>query len=315
MDRRCFLSATLLTPLAMTHPLASAKSDARRILPASPSPAQAGPTGNLVYRNSMVGIFRFASGDELTFEPATFPEAKSGVAVSRQGLISVSLESGWDSVALGFYDLAGGLQTTVEVMRPSLYAFQLGAARFNADGTLLAVPVDELVSASSMARITRTLVYDWPTDTPRALIDGFEEPCWAVNELLVRHPETMAVHRLDAQFKDQGALPGLVVSQYYGGWDVSHDGRFIATVEDAATVKVYDRQAATSYQAVHDPQSGIIAVTFSPDGRHLALLSRFLQFTVPFVVPFDGASTAILDNALAIGDTLVDVGGRIGWAV
>ena len=263
----------------------------------------------------MVGVFRFARGDELSFEPGGDPNISPGVSVSRQGLISVALEGDWDSFGLAFYDLSGALQSTAQVMRPSLYPFQLGAARFNATGTLLAVPVDELVDASSMTRIERTLVYDWPSGTPHARIDGFVEPCWAGNELLLLHPETLALHRFDTQFKDQGPLPGLVVSEPYGSWDVSHDGRYIANVADASSVMVYDRQNATSYQAVHDPDSGIHAVTFAPDGRYLALVARFIEIFVPFVVPCDGATTAILDNTLTIGDTLADVRGRIGWAV
>jgi DNA-binding beta-propeller fold protein YncE len=152
-------------------------------------------------------------------------------------------------------------------------------------------------------------------------LEGLEEPCWAVDDLLLLDPTTSGVHRIrqiGTDFIDQGALPGVVVSPTHGGWDVSYDGRYIVTVDVSEgswhSVRAYDLQTGTSYLAVSDPNSATWAVTISPDGRYLALISLHLETHVLFVVPFDGANTVTLDSSKPRdGTTLADVSGRIGW--
>lgn len=284
--------------------------------PPPPPPTPSGPRGSLVYRNSgLVGIYNFATGTELQFDPGSSPFIDPGVSVSRDGLISASLAApGNGDFALGFYGLDGKAMTTYTVTRDG--AFQTSAVSFNADATRIAFSVDEPISPSNSTRDARTLIYTWPAGTPVAVLDGYEVPMWAgsAGELLVRDPQTLQLRLFNANLLDQGWLPNLTVSNLYGGIDVSRDGRYVLS-ENLTRIVAYDRSTGTSWTAVEDATAvtSTHSPTLSPDGRHLALLARDLLNFVPHVVPFAAGSTVDINSVQALSVGLADCSGRMGW--
>lgn len=283
--------------------------------PPSPPPAS-GPSGSLVYRNSgLVGVYNFATRAEIQFDPGTSPFVDPGVSVSRTGLISAALEGTASAdFRLGFYGLNGQPASTYSVTRD--LAFQTSAVVFNADGTRIAFSVDEPASANDTTRIARTLVADWPGGSIVAEIDRMDEPVWAGNELLLRDPATQRLRLYSSALVDLGLVGSIVVNTLAGGYSASADGRTLVYQDNSSGLRVmaYDRSNGSSWVAAEDNVSALRAPMLSPDGRHLALLTRGVFFDSPHVLPFAAGSTVTVDSAVhELTGGLVNCEGRIGW--
>ena len=285
--------------------------------PPSPPPPPAGPSGALVYRNSSaVGVYSFATRTERQFDPGSQPFPDPGVSASLAGLISTAREGGAGSdFNLGFFALDGTLASSFSVTRD--LAFQTSAVVFSADGTRIAFSVDEPASASNSTRIARTVVATWPAGSILAEIDLHEDPVWSGNELLVRDAATLRLRRFNSNLVDQGLLGTVQVGQQYGSCAASADGRFVAWQDNANPRRIValDRSTGSSWTAAQDDISDTRSPVFSPDGRHLALLTRGVFFDVPHVLPFAAGSTVTVDSAVhELSGALTNCGGRIGWA-
>ncbi|WP_425256845.1 hypothetical protein ACPOLB_15210 [Rubrivivax sp. RP6-9] len=289
--------------------------------PAAPTPPSppppTGPSGALVYRNSTaVGVYSFATRSERQFDPGSQPFPDPGVSASAAGLVSTAREGDAGSdFNLGFFRLDGTLATSFSVARD--LAFQTSAVVFSADGTRIAFSVDEPASPSNSTRIARTVVATWPAGSILAEIDLHEDPVWAGNELLVRDAATLRLRRFDTNLVDQGLLGTVQVGQQYGSCTASADGRFVAWQDNASPrrIQALDRSTGGSWTAVQDDVSDTRSPVFSPDARHLALLTRGVFFDVPHVLPFATGSTVTVDSAVhELGGALTNCGGRIGWA-
>lgn len=278
--------------------------------------APAGLSGHLVYRNSsQVGVLDLATGAEVVFEPDPSPFVDPGVAVSRDGRITVAVAGETNRrFVVAVYGLDGKAVSTISLERP--FSFQTGAAVYDATSRRFLIAVDEPRSASDDDRIPRVLLFDAAGGDEVATIDGFEEPVWAGTDgdVFVRHPETNRLHLYDDRLRVTGQLH-LATTSHVGAYDVSRDGRYVAfEIEGGREIHVYDRENRDRWVAAADTTSSLLSPTFSPDGRHLAFIARDTINHVPHVVPLDAGLTVVVDSARhAVATKLADCRGRIGW--
>ena len=280
--------------------------------------SSAGPSGSLVYRNSGVAaVYSFSTKTELQFNPGTAPFGNPGMAVSPTGIVtSAKLGDQFVYFDVGLFGLDGRSISTLRMRRE--LASQTGAAVYNADGSRLALSLNEPTSASVNARVDRVVVLAMPAGTTVATIDGYEEPIWLGNsgELVVRDPNTKALYRVSADLRTVTRLADLVSSTFNGAYSASADGRFIVyqPSNSNSSIRAYDRSNNTSWVAATDRLSDLKSPVLSPDGRFMAVHSRFFLATVPHVVPFGPNSTVAVDTTHALTNTIAECGGRMGWA-
>jgi hypothetical protein len=276
------------------------------------------PSGSLVYRNSGVAaIYAFSNRSELRFDPRSAPFVNPGVAVSTNKIVTSAIEGdGQTYFDVGMFGLNGQLSTTLRMRRE--LSFQTGAAVFNADGSRLALSVDEPASALDDTRIARVVVLAMPSGQTVASIDGYEEPVWlgSSGELLVRDPDTKAMYVVAANLSTVTRLADLVSGPAIGAYSASADGRYIVyqTGASASTVRAYDRTNNAGWVAATDRLGDLKSPVLSPDGRFMAVLARDTLSVVPHVVSFSPNVTVAVENAPhALQNTLGECKGRMGW--
>ncbi len=276
------------------------------------------PTGSLVYRNSgTAAVYTFSDRSELRFDPRTAPFVNPGMAVSTSKIVTSAIEGdGRTYFDVGMFGLNGQLNTTLRMRRE--LAFQTAAAVFNADGSRLALSVDEPASASDDTRIARVVVISMPSGQALASIDGYEEPVWlgSGGELLVRNPDTKAMYVVGADLRTVTRLADLVSGTAIGAYSASADGRTIVyqTGASASTVRAYDRNNNSGWVAAADRLSDLKSPVLSPDGRFLAVQARDTLTVVPHIVSFAANTTVVVESTQhALRDTLGECKGRMGW--
>jgi hypothetical protein len=275
------------------------------------------PTGSLVYRNSGVAaVYNFATNTELRFDPQTAPFVKVGMAVSPGKLITSSIEGdGRTFFDVGIFGLDGKLVTTLRMRRE--LATQTGAAVFNADGTRLALSLNEATLATNKAIIGRVLVLEMPSGKTVTTIDGYEEPVWlgSSGELLVRNAEDKRMFVLGADLRTVTRLSTLVSSTQTGAYNATADGRYIVyqNAVSESTIYAYDRSSGAGWLAANDRISSLRSPVVSPDGRFMAVFSRVALATVPHVIPFGVNVTVEVDDPYALKNTIAECGNRMGW--
>jgi dipeptidyl aminopeptidase/acylaminoacyl peptidase len=269
----------------------------------------------LAYRNgSQLGLWRFATAGELLVDPGERPGIGNvGVGVSRSGRVSVLRDgSGVDEWLIVLYDLGGNQVDALRVQRE--LAFPISAATLDDAGARLAFAVDEPASASVSTRITRTLVVDVTSGAVLARLDGVEDPVFggAAGTLFVRDSASGRLRVLDASYGGARTLP-VEPEAMVGSYDVSADGRRVAYAR-ALDIWIHDIETGSDRIAVTDGGSELFSPAFSPDGTRLAVLATLVTSRVPHVVALDNAAPVALTSALALPDTIVECGGRMGWA-
>ena len=275
-------------------------------------------SGSLVYRNSGVAaVYAFASNTELRFDPRTAPFVNPGMAVSTSRVATSAIEGdGRSYFDVGLFALNGDLSTTLRMRRE--LAFQTGAAVFNADGSRLALSLDEPASASNNTRIARVVVLAMPSGATVATIDGYEEPVWlgSSGELLVRDPDNQALYLVGADLRTVTRLSDLSSATAFGAYSASADGRLIVyqTASSTSTVRAYDRSSNTGWVAATDRLSDLKSPVLSPDGRFMAVQARDTVAVVPHVVSFAANTTVAVESTQhALRNTLAECKGRMGW--
>jgi hypothetical protein len=279
--------------------------------------ASNGPTGSLVYRNSGVAaVYNFTTSTELQFDPLTSPFVKVGMAVSPGKLITSSIEGdGRTYFDVGIFGLDGKLSTTLRMRRP--LATQTGAAVFNANGSRLALSLNEQASATNNNRIGRVVVLEMPSGQTVATIDGYAEPIWlsTSGELLVRDAVDERMFVVGADLRTVTRLPNLTSSTKTGAYNATADGRYIVYQGAASnsSILAFDRTNGTSWVAATDRLSDLTSPVVSPDGRFLAVFSRDLLSTRPHIVPFAPNVTVAVDRQYALTKSIGECGWRMGW--
>ena len=279
----------------------------------------AAPSGSLVYRNSGVAaVYTFSNRSELRFDPRTAPFVNPGMAVSPSKFVTSAIEGdGQNYFDVGIFGLNGELNTTLRMRRE--LSFQTGAAVFNADGSRLALSVDEPASALDDTRIARVVVLAMPSGLEVASIDGYEEPVWlgSSGELLVRDPDSKAMYLVGTDLRTVTRLADLVSGPAIGAYSASADGRTIVyqTGASASTVRAYDRSTSSGWVAATDRLSDLKSPVLSPDGRFMAAQARDTLSVVPHVFSFAPNTTVAVDSTQhALKDTLGECKGRMGWS-
>jgi hypothetical protein len=271
----------------------------------------------VVYRNSGVAaVYNFSTNTELRFDPQTQPFLKIGVAVSASRLITSAIEGdGRTYFDVGIFGIDGKLTTTLRMRRP--FSFQTGAALFNANGTRLALSLDEETSSTNKTRIGRVLVLDMPSGTTVATIDGYEEPVWlgTSNELLVRNANDERMYVVGADLRTVTRLGTLVSTSFTGAYNATADGRYIVYQDPTSDNRIlaYDRTNGASWVAATQRLGSVKSPVVSPDGRYMAVFSSANLATVPHVIPFGANLTVAVDPSYALKDTIAECGNRMGW--
>lgn len=272
------------------------------------------PAGLVAARNSRyVVTVDVATGRERRFEPADSPTIDPGVAVNRDGVLSVAVARGRDGFDLDLYDPAG--RRLQSVSYTAELSFLTSAATFDRSGRVLAFSVDELTSATDDTRIARTVVYRLDTGAVSALIDGVVEPVWTGErgELIVREADGDRVRVVDASGGLGDRIDGVVVEPTIGAYDVSPDGRYLVW-QEGRRILALDRDTGERWTAVSDRISRVRSPAVSPDGRFLAVVSNVVKDDSPHVVPFEPGRTVELDSTTqAVELSITDLRGRIGW--
>jgi Tol biopolymer transport system component len=271
-----------------------------------------GPTGLIIAQSTAeLQVFNAATR-ALTVYPSSSSRLRVGVGASRAGVVGLVVNEdarvSWDILLLN-------AKTGTEVRRITIsrpFATATSAVSVNADATRIAFSVNEPASDSDNTRVDRTLVADLATLNATRL-EGVTDPVFMGSELLVRSGERLRV--LNASLDDQGDL-GVPTTNRIGAASPSSDGRYVA-YEREDQIWVRDRQNGQTWQATEGVLSKFAPV-FSPDGRHLAMISSTAQAMgeFVFVIPFAPNTTTAVTNAQSVktpaGDS-VQGSGRIAW--
>jgi WD40-like Beta Propeller Repeat len=271
---------------------------------------EGGPTGLIIAQSTAeLQVFNAATLG-LTVYPSS--ASRVGVGASRAGTVGLVVNENarvsWEILLLNAKTGAEIRRITIE--RP--FALANSAVSVNADATRIAFSVNEPNSDSDNTRVDRTLVADLATLNATRL-EGVTDPVFMGSELLVRSGERLRV--LNANLDDQGDL-GVPTTNRIGAASPSSDGRYIA-YERENQVWVLDRQNSQTWQAT-DGVLSKFAPTFSPDGRHLAMISSTAQAMgeFVFVIPFAPNTTTAVTNAQSVktpAGNSVQGSGRIAW--
>jgi hypothetical protein len=224
-----------------------------------------GPSGLIIAQSrAELQVFNAATR-ALTIYP--YSASRVGVGASRAGVIALVVNEdarvSWDILLLN-------AKTGVEIRRITIarpFALANSAVSVNIDATRIAFSVNEPNSSTDDTRVDRTFVADVATATA-ARIEGVTQPVFMGSELLVRSGERLRV--LNANLDDQGDL-GVTATDRFGAAIPSSDGRYVAYKREDK-IWVLDRTVSQTWEAT-SVGSRKFAPVFSPDSRHLAMLS------------------------------------------
>jgi hypothetical protein len=226
-----------------------------------------GPTGLIIAQSTAeLQVFNAATR-ALTVYPFSLSRSNVGVGASRAGVVGLVVN---EDTRVSWQILLLNAKTGAEVRRITIerpFASANSPVSVNADATRIAFSVNEPNSETDDTRVDRTFVADVATLNATRL-EGVTDPVFMGSELLVRTGERLRV--LNANLDDQGDL-GVPTNNRIGGASPSSDGRYIA-YEREQQIWVLDRSTSQTWQATRDVLRKF-APAFSPDGRHLAMLS------------------------------------------
>lgn len=288
--------------------------------PAAPPPVPAAPSGLLAYRNnSMAALHDFDSQRGLAFEPGDGPLTKIGVAATPEGLLVTALEGDNSEVRFASFDRQGRPQGLLRLARP--FAFATSLPMFNAAGTRAAIALNELATPGGSARVDRVVVVSWPVSFELSRFDGWNQPVWAGDQLLLRNVDNGRLRLFGTDLRtlgDFGPAAGIADNESFS---VGPDARHLLYSRDSE-IRCFDRQTLADTVAARRDIARLTSPCLSPDGRWLALHTQDSQSGTPdfhtyfpHVLPFDPAGAVQVDSArhALAAPAIVETGGRMVW--